>query len=472
MKTSFVALRIVAGEALAPVVGAAQAEKSLEKWRQTVGKEIGKYVAAKQKTIATCFATAALLGAGAGSATAGDNPVQFSALLSGGTPGREVPLKVSLSTAVATVAGASLTLGVAAETPVAADPLGQPRCTSQAGDREAQFAFLPAGCTSALDCAAVEVRFPHSAMAPPLRAGVLFSCTLTLAADTPLGTYPSTIADAVAQGPDGNPLPNVVGVDGEVMVVDAYPALIEVGTARGAPGERVALEVRLRSDVDLFGVQADVAFPAHAPIAARNGQPDCTDNPDLVPRLFQGTHFAFRPSACTPEVDCTGVRTLILSLSNRVPLPDDAILYLCEMDIAADAPLGSYPLAVSEVDAAGGLVDGRDGTLIVELPTPTPTETPLASSTPTETTIASPTPTPPPTSTPTAPPTSTPTAPGTSTPTARGDDDDGCQVTAGRGGSAWALLLVPLMLAGRAVTRPAVTFILSHLTTRWRIHAK
>lgn len=55
MRASIVSLAVAAGVALAPVVVAAQPEKSLEKCQKTVGKEIGKYVATKQKTIAKCL---------------------------------------------------------------------------------------------------------------------------------------------------------------------------------------------------------------------------------------------------------------------------------------------------------------------------------------------------------------------------------------------------------------------------------
>ena len=41
--------------ALVPALALAQPEKSLEKCQKTVGKEIGKYVLSKQKTIAKCF---------------------------------------------------------------------------------------------------------------------------------------------------------------------------------------------------------------------------------------------------------------------------------------------------------------------------------------------------------------------------------------------------------------------------------
>src|SRR6185369_17876321 len=84
-------------------------------------------------------------------------------------------------------------------------------------------------------------------------------------------------------------------------------------------------------------------------IAAKaNGLPDCTIHPDID----KGPTFSFLPLGCTPGIDCTGVRALILSTSNTAGIPHGATLYTCEVAIAADAPPGTYPLVAAMPQAS------------------------------------------------------------------------------------------------------------------------
>jgi hypothetical protein len=131
----------------------------------------------------------------------------------------------------------------------------------------------------------------------------------------------------------------------------------------------VTIEVTLESDVAVAGTQNDIAFDADARIAADGDEPRCTVNPEIEK---DDSTFAFLPAGCTPGVDCTSVRALILSFANLDPIPSGSALYSCEVEIAEDAT-GSYPLACSAPGA--GAPDGTrlgadctDGTITVGEP--------------------------------------------------------------------------------------------------------
>ncbi|MBI1817230.1 MAG: beta-propeller fold lactonase family protein [Deltaproteobacteria bacterium] len=152
------------------------------------------------------------------------------------------------------------------------------------------------------------------------------------------------------------------------------PVVIRVGSATGAPGARVRFDVRLASTVDIAGVQLDLVFDPHAPIATKpNGKPDCTVDPNLP----QQVGFAFRPSDCH-GTDCTAVRAIVvdLRLDEPVrPIPNGAVLYTCVAAIASDAPAAHYPLTPTELRAASpaaAIVEatGISGEIVVALPRP------------------------------------------------------------------------------------------------------
>ena len=76
-----------------------------------------------------------------------------------------------------------------------------------------------------------------------------------------------------------------------------------------------------------------------------------------------GTAFAFQPSGCEGDA-CTGVRALVLSLSNVDPIPSDSVLYTCRVQIASDAAGGDDPLTCSNAGASdpGGIaINGCKG---------------------------------------------------------------------------------------------------------------
>jgi hypothetical protein len=194
-------------------------------------------------------------------------------------------------------------------------------------------------------------------------------------------------------------------------------ATIEVGTATGAPGEQVSVDVTLRTGGTLVsGTQNDISFDsANTPLAAKlNGRPDCAANPAIDKGA---TVFGFLPAGCSAGM-CKSLRALVFALDNVDAIPDGSILYTCKVDIAASAPGATYPLVISgvvlnDVNTGAVRVPGSSGAVVVSAGVLTVTPSPTATITPTETPSASETPT----RTPTATPTETATVTETPTPT-------------------------------------------------------
>lgn len=184
------------------------------------------------------------------------------------------------------------------------------------------------------------------------------------------------------------------------------PGLV-VGNASGDPGDTVSVNVTLQAPGATPGVAAaqnDLTYDS-----SRIAVVECTVNPLI---LKETTSFGFLPGGCTGAA-CTGLRILVLSLLDPNGLiPDGAVLYSCQVSIAADAPAGDYPLTVSNLllnypDPPGGAVCGVPGL---------PCEAVSGVVTVSGNTPRTPTPTSPPTNTPVVTPTQiqTPTATGTS----------------------------------------------------------
>jgi hypothetical protein len=147
--------------------------------------------------------------------------------------------------------------------------------------------------------------------------------------------------------------------------ISAADSRLEVSIIQGAPGEQRTVAVALSSDVEIVGVESELSFAPAARIATRSdSRPACTPAPDLP---FGS--FAFRPAGCAPDVDCSSVRALFVTLTPVEPIPE-GILFTCEVAIDANAAAGSYPLAftmVAAYDGDGGSVpiEGIDGAVVV-----------------------------------------------------------------------------------------------------------
>jgi hypothetical protein len=143
----------------------------------------------------------------------------------------------------------------------------------------------------------------------------------------------------------------------------AHAVVIQIGSGSGAPGDVVPIDVTLATEgSDVLATQNRIDFTRQAYIAAREGgEPDCAVNPDIDK---SATAFRFLPLDCDPAVDCTSVRTFVLSFGNLVPIDDGARLYTCRVQLAADAAAESYPLTIAEAasSAAGGVLLPTSGT--------------------------------------------------------------------------------------------------------------
>ena len=126
--------------------------------------------------------------------------------------------------------------------------------------------------------------------------------------------------------------------------------IIVVGETEGAPGDFVSFDVTLDTGgLGVAGTQNDIAFDPSTPIAAAgNGNPQCRVNPNIDK---SATTFRFQPPGCedTGIGLCTGIRALVLSLSNVDPIPDGSVMYGCSVAIATDAPAEIFPLVNDNV---------------------------------------------------------------------------------------------------------------------------
>ena len=219
---------------------------------------------------------------------------------------------------------------------------------------------------------------------------------------------------AIAQGPGG--------------------VIIVVGETEGAPGDSVSFDVTLDTGgLEVAGTQNDIVFDPSTPIvAAENGNPQCWVNPDIDK---SATAFRFQPAGCEDMGIglCTGIRALVLSISNLDPIPDGSVMYGCDVAIATDAPAEIFPLVndnVGSTDPEGITLPtlGEDGAVTVVVGPP-PTPTPMPTSPPPPTPMSTPPPPPTPTST---------------TPPPFSGDNDSCQVVAPADSQTGWLLLVPV----------------------------
>jgi len=157
-----------------------------------------------------------------------------------------------------------------------------------------------------------------------------------------------------------------------LLAASAQAVVISLTEATGDPGQTVEISAELGTEGDeVAGTQNDITFgdaTSGVMVAARsNGRPDCAVNPDIEKG---GTSFAFQPSGCTAGTDCTGVRALVLALDNVDPIPDESILYTCQVVIASDASAGEKTLSNTNTGASdpeGGALStsGTDGRVIV-----------------------------------------------------------------------------------------------------------
>ncbi len=230
-----------------------------------------------------------------------------------------------------------------------------------------RFSFLmPPFCEPGVDCATIRATASLSAGPFPAEA-VVYTCEIQVASDAAVGSYAvrctdfatsdaagESVGGTCADGAivvSGQPVPTATapptgGQTGQPTPPPVATPVLEVGAASGEPGDRVAVDVRLRTGgAAIAGVQADIAFsPAARTASGADGRPDCAYGTDPNVAGFSGIEF--HPPGCAD--DCTAIRALIVT-AELGALPDGALLMSCTVEIAADAPAGVYPLGVSNV---------------------------------------------------------------------------------------------------------------------------
>jgi len=160
-------------------------------------------------------------------------------------------------------------------------------------------------------------------------------------------------------------------------------ATIHIGSADGARGDAVVVEVTLDTEGDaLVAVENVISFEALAPVLS------CARNDALGK---DDTTFFFQPEACSPGGDCESVKAMVVSLSSLDPIPDGSVLYTCTVPIDEDATPGSeVPLAClgplgSSISGEEMYVSCTNGAIRVASSSPSPTPTITATATPTAT---------------------------------------------------------------------------------------
>ena len=172
-------------------------------------------------------------------------------------------------------------------------------------------------------------------------AAVLGGCEVVdgIAREVLLQQASDTSGGAAAPAPAGT---------GTAAARRASGPAITLSSASGRPGKLVTISATLSTGgATIAGAQNDLRFdPSILSVAVGSkGKPDCFVNPAINK---SASAFAFTPSGCSAK-SCTGVRALILSLSDVKPIADGSNLYACQVAISADAMIGHHQLGIEKV---------------------------------------------------------------------------------------------------------------------------
>lgn len=145
---------------------------------------------------------------------------RFSAL--GAAPGGSGSFDVSLDSGAVSVAGTENVVGFPANVVVAADTQGRPRCgvNPTIGKPDSSFEFQPPGCSGVL-CRAVKAYVLSFANLDPIPDGSrLYTCELSVAPNSPSGTFPLTCSASryATPPPVELPAPPAICGGGDVRV--------------------------------------------------------------------------------------------------------------------------------------------------------------------------------------------------------------------------------------------------------------
>lgn len=336
-------------------------------------------------------------------------------------PGGSTAVDVRIETEGVNVVGCANTIEFA-------PPLAITFCEANpaAGREATSFTFLPEGCAIGTTCTSVRATVLSLVNLDPIPDGtVLYTCDVDVGAGaTPGQDLPLACTEPEAANESGTPVPAECA-DGHVRVATPPPPtptvtgtppppptatiappspshthtprpqatpVIRVATVTGLPGGVVDVPVFLDAESSAVAATENVlTFDPRAPIL------DCERNPAIG---REATAFGFRPPDCTPGIDCTSVKAIVLTFALPDAIPDGSELYRCTAVLAAGVPAGaSLPVLCTLPGASDP--EGRplaagcaDGAIEVALPpTASPTPTSTATSTPTVTNTRTPTPT-------------------------------------------------------------------------------
>lgn len=293
-----------------------------------------------------------------------------------GAPGEVVAVAVSLRGEGATVVATQNLLAFGRDVFVAPRANGQPDCTvNPAIEKEATgFRFVPVECDPTADCTAVRVFVLSFQSLDPIPDGLLYTCQVQIAADTPPGEYPLALAELGVSLPGGVLAP-ADGTPGVITVVAEPAARVVVGEASGPAGGTAALDVTLalldgEAAIDALTVDLVADAGGYRFATGAGAAPACSADAALG---REASLFAFLPDGCDPATDCAVMRATLRAESAVPPIADGARLFTCTLALTG-AP-GSYPvpaLAAVGFDADGAelVVLTADGTVTIDAPPP------------------------------------------------------------------------------------------------------
>jgi hypothetical protein len=186
----------------------------------------------------------------------------------------------------------------------------------------------------------------------------------------PLSALPQVQGSPCERSPTPTPVPGRP-TPHPIECPQGLPCLALQAPEEVEAGEDVTLSVVLRTvDESIVAVQNDVTVPDEMVILPNSaGRPNCTVEPSLD---WLSPRFGFLPPGCTPEVDCTGMRALVIAFAEAPPIYDGAVLYRCAARVSPDAERGLLFLSLSNLqgsDADGGavVISGNDAVVRVAL---------------------------------------------------------------------------------------------------------
>lgn len=258
--------------------------------------------------------------------------------------GNTAILDVSLKTAGVSLAGLQNDILLPPGVSIVSTANGRPDCrVNPSIDKSATaFSFRPPGCNGA-NCTGVLALVVSTTNVDDLADGTqLYSCRLQISASAPPGPLTLGCANEVGSTPDGTS----VAMDcysATLVVANPTDPSVWLNSPTALPGAEVAISAILENggSGSVGGLDLELSLPLGVEVLPNsNGGPDCTLAPGVG---TAAAGLAFRPSGCSPEGVCTGVRLIAV---NFLPI-SEGHLFTCRAMVQTEAPPGSSPLGCS-----------------------------------------------------------------------------------------------------------------------------